>query len=146
MKVINAVYDFNSKAGFLGKGYSPYLEACYQIEEAIEGFPIEVLAGSLGSTVSNAKDLSRELLEPVRNDRISDVDALDKACDAVVFAIGSIAKLGLTPEQIEESLLLVMAYNQAKLDNVSVDEEGKLQKPENFTGPEEALQKILDRR
>ena len=76
---------------------------------------------------------------------LSDVDRLDKACDAVVFAIGSMAKLGLNPQQITQSLNIVMEANMAKL-KMGKDEHGKLLKPAGFTGPEPKLQALLDSR
>ena len=76
---------------------------------------------------------------------ISDVDRLDKACDAIVFAVGSIAKLGLTPTQIHEALNIVMDANLAK-SGCPKDAEGKLLKPDNFPSPEPRLQALLDLR
>jgi len=39
-----------------------------------------------------------------------------------------------------------MEANLQKLKNPSLDSEGKLSKPDNFYGPEERLQKLLDKR
>jgi predicted HAD superfamily Cof-like phosphohydrolase len=74
---------------------------------------------------------------------VSDVDRLDKACDAVVYAIGSIAKLGLDHHGITKALNIVNAANKAKL-GMPRDEHGKLLKPDNFVGPEAQLQELLD--
>lgn len=76
---------------------------------------------------------------------MSDVDRLDKACDAIVFAVGSMAKLGLSPSQIHQALNIVMDANQAKT-GCPKDAEGKLMKNSKFEGPEEKLQEILDKR
>ena len=76
---------------------------------------------------------------------IRDVDRLDKACDAIVFAVGSIAKLGLTPTQIHEALNIVMDANSAK-SGCPKDAEGKLLKPDTFPNPEPRLQMLLDLR
>ena len=75
---------------------------------------------------------------------IPDVDRLDKACDAVVFAIGSMAKLGLTPAQIIEAMNIVTEANLQKLSNIKIDSSGKLLKDSNFVGPETKLQALLD--
>ena len=76
---------------------------------------------------------------------IRDVNRLDKACDAIVFAVGSIAKLGLTPTKIHEALNIVMDANLAK-SGCPKDAEGKLLKPDNFPNPEPRLQMLLDLR
>ena len=74
---------------------------------------------------------------------ITDVDRLDKACDAIVFAIGSMTKLGLDHHAITKALNIVNDANKAKL-GMSRDNEGKLLKPEGFVGPEVKLQELLD--
>ena len=73
---------------------------------------------------------------------ITDVDRLDKACDAIVYAIGSIAKLGLDHHGITKALNIVNNTNKAKL-GMARDKHGKLLKPTNFTGPEAELAKLL---
>ena len=74
---------------------------------------------------------------------LSNVDRLDKACDAIVFALGSMAKLGLNPDQIQRALHAVTTANLQKLD-MPKDEHGKLMKPADFIGPEVALAHILE--
>lgn len=151
--IIQQVYDFNVKADLLSKGYSDTLESAFQIEEALEGFPnISAVYHLLNTTeeISNktARDTSRAIVHIASLDstfQISDVDRLDKACDAIVFAIGSMAKLGLTPSQIEQALNIVTSANLQKLD-MPKDDHGKLTKPADFVGPEVELQKILDER
>lgn len=73
---------------------------------------------------------------------ITDVARLDKACDAIVYAIGSIAKLGLDHHGITKALNIVNNANKAKL-GMARDEHGKLLKPANYTGPEAELAKLL---
>lgn len=153
MTFVQQIYDFNKQAGLLEKGYDDFLESSFQIEEAIEGFPnLQNLANILTDEESeervrddaSPKNISRAIVQYVSNStKISDVDRLDKACDAVVFAIGSMAKLGLTPPQIMEALNIVNDANKAKL-GMSRDAEGKLLKPEGFVGPEVKLQELLD--
>lgn len=153
---IKLIYDFNHKAGLVEKGYDDFLESSFQVEEALEGFgvPNEVLIGEDGQAVvdsTTAKDLSRDIVGWVQcshNNKLSDVDRLDKACDAVVFAIGSMTKLGLNPQQITAALNVVMQANLAKL-SCPKDEYGKLTKPADFDekyAPEPKLQAILDQR
>lgn len=154
---IKQIYDFNLKAGLLEKGYDDFLESSFQIEEALEGFDLKYLAESFGFSESKEnltpKLASRYIVkEAIRNchedcckQSLSDVDRLDKACDAVVFAVGSMAKLGLNPNQITRALNVVMNSNLAKL-SMPKDECGKLTKPDDFIGPESKLQEILDER
>lgn len=145
---IKQIYKFNKEAGLLEKGYNDFLESSFQVEEALEGFDLEALCVRInGSTILNpctAKDLSRQITGSCVKE-VSDVDRLDKACDAVVFAVGSMAKLGLNPQQITKALNVVMQHNFAKL-GMPKDEHGKLTKPDDFSGPEKELQKILDER
>lgn len=71
---------------------------------------------------------------------------MDKAVDAVVFAVGSMAKLGLNPNEITKAINIVMVANNAKL-GCPTDAEGKLMKPDNFEekyAPEPKLQALLD--
>lgn len=155
MTFVQQIYDFNKQAGLLEKGYDDFLESSFQIEEALEGFPnLQNLANILTDEESeervrddaSPKNISRAIIQYVSNStKISDVDRLDKACDAVVFAIGSMAKLGLTPAQIVEAMNIVTETNLQKL-SMPKDEHGKLTKPANFVGPETKLQAILDKR
>jgi len=153
---IKQIYVFNKKAGLLDKPYSDFLESAFQIEEALEGcntleYLSSLLDGSVEVFIDNPgytpKELSRAIVSAAYSDdlgTISDVDRLDKACDAVVYAVGSMAKLGLDPQQITKALNIVMTANMKKLENKSTDSLGKLNKPASFVGPEAELQKLLD--
>lgn len=146
--IIEQVYHFNQQAGLLDKGYSDTLESAFQIEEALEGLTdLQTLSTTFGTSDTSPKQLSRIItsLAHHENRSISDVDRLDKACDAIVFAIGSMAKLGLTPSQIEQALNIVTSANQQKL-GMPEDYYGKLGKPTVFIGPEAQLQQLLDER
>ena len=154
MTFVQQIYDFNKQAGLLEKGYDDFLESSFQIEEALEGFGdlpyLQVRLHSEGKhyeELCNPKEISRQIVRLAEMDskptNIPDVDRLDKACDAVVFAIGSMAKLGLTPAQIVEAMHIVTEANLQKL-SMPKDEHGKLTKPANFVGPETKLQALLD--
>lgn len=162
MTFVQQVYDFNSQAGLLDKPYNDFLESSFQIEEAIEGFHLETILQILENSHPNysqsprygnvtAKDVSRAIvthcLEPIDGKEVgmSDVDRLDKAIDAIVFALGSIYKLGLTPDQASRAISVVCEANLQKL-SMPKDEHGKLMKPPGFVGPESKLQAILDER
>lgn len=171
MTFIDEIYDFNLKAGLLNRPYSDILESSFQIEEALEGFDLRKLWARLKgftpvvaaiavdneelSGILTAKDVARTIIydnvttdssiEALRIDYLTDVDRLDKAIDALVFAVGSMAKLKLTPEQITRAISVVTQANLQKL-SMPKDEFGKLQKPADFVGPEVQLQSILDER
>ena len=141
------IREFNAKAGLLRRGYHARLEASFQIEEAIEGFPLSHVVIALDpvqyTPCSTAKDLSRKILEHVDQDvRIKLVEAIDKAADAIVFAYGSLFKLGLSVQQAEDMVAIVAASVMEKV-SAPVDEHGKLTKPEGFVGPEERIAKYL---
>ena len=153
---IDAIYQFNEQAGLLEQGYNDFSESAYQIEEALEGFGdlpyLQVRLHSEGTyheELCNPKEISRQIVRLAEMDskptNIPDVDRLDKAIDAIVFAVGSIAKLGLTPPQIREAIEIVTTANLQKL-SMPKDAFGKITKPANFVGPETKLQELLDRR
>lgn len=167
--IIEQVYDFNQQAGLLGKGYDDFLESSFQIEEALEGFDTTVLYNELRMEQIGAysnidksncyKEVARTIVKdatspyyPSRDSTevrvqspLADADRLDKACDAIVFAIGSMAKLGLTPSQIEQALNIVTTANLQKL-GMPKDDYGKVIKPLDFVNPEPLLQQLLDER
>lgn len=157
MNAIKTIYKFNEQAGLLEQGYSDSRECAFPIEEALEGFDDtsilhETLTREdreLGEPYcdNTPKYLSREIIHQVlcTQGNISDVDRMDKHLDTIVFAFGSLFKLGLTPQQAMRGLEVVMAANMKKLD-AGKDEHGKQQKGDNFVGPESELQKILDER
>ena len=139
---IDAIYQFNEQAGLLEQGYNDFSESTYQIEEALEGYEI---AHGFTVHLDTPKEMSRTIVRAQGPFIGTDVDRLDKAIDAIVFAVGSIAKLGLTPPQIREAIEIVTTANLQKL-SMPKDEFGKLTKPANFIGPETKLQELLDRR
>ena len=147
---IKQIVNFNQKAGLLGKGYNARLEAAFQVEEALEGFDVrEIYSRLFGPIVPgqvvDAKTVARAVLScDTTTKEISPVDALDKAGDAVVFAVGSMAKLGLNAQEITKALNIIVTSCLAKVKEPKYDIEGKLLKNEFFEGPEPALQKLLD--
>ena len=144
---VQRIYDFNKDNGLIEKGYSDFLESSFQIEEALEGFDIKEVSENTTDghfSTASAKLLSRYILDGEQFIG-TDVDRLDKACDAIVFAVGSMAKLGLSPSQMHQALNIVMDANQAKT-GCPKDAEGKLMKPSNFPNPEPRLQELLDSR
>jgi hypothetical protein len=148
---IKEIVRFNQEANLLVNGYDDFLESSFQIEEALEGLPFNRFdpfrdwAGIRGP-YPTARDFSRAIIKAMGPiEPLSDVARLDKACDAVVFAVGSMAKLGLNAQEITKALNIVMQANFQKLD-CPKDECGKLTKPADFVGPEAELQKLLDSR
>lgn len=147
--VFDLVYDFNDKAGLIKAGYSDSRESAFQIEEALEGFNIAELSRNI-TDYRYSTDSAKELARYILTDECfigTDVDRLDKACDAIIFAVGSMAKLGLSPEQMRQALDIVVKANLAKL-SMPKDEYGKLTKPTDWEqyAPEKELQLILDKR
>ncbi len=139
---IKEIVKWQRDAGNAAKPYDDFLESSFQIEEALEGYEIEY-----GFTVDldTPKEMSRTIVRAQGQFIGTDVDRLDKACDAVVFAIGSMTKLGLDHHAITKALNIVNDANKAKL-GMSRDAEGKLLKPDNWEkySPEPLLQKLLD--
>jgi len=142
---IKQIYKFNQEAGLLVKGYSDGRECAFPIEEALEGFNTTELLGQLQmESGSSPKDISRKIIDlTINGTDLEDVDRLDKHLDTIVFALGSIYKLGLNPQEAMKALGIVADANMQKL-TVGTDEEGKQMKPEGFIPPEQQLQKLLD--
>lgn len=157
---IQQIYDFNHQAGLLEKPYDDFLESSFQIEEALENFEhLHALADILGVDPNSPKlprELSRIIAVTAQKGTpnpadynvwsdLSDLERFDKALDAIVFAFGSLFKLGLTTEQALRGLSAVMDANMAKL-SMPKDAYGKLTKPADFVGPEPTLKLILKER
>ena len=151
---IKEIVKWQHDAGNAAKPYKDSLESSFQIEEALEGFgDLPYLQcrlhseGEYNEELCNPKELSRQIVRLAEMDskptNIPDVDRLDKACDAIVYAIGSMTKLGLDHHAITKALNIVNDANKAKL-GMSRDAEGKLLKPDDFVGPEVKLQALLD--
>ena len=141
---VTRIYDFNRVNGLLDKPYNDSLESSFQIEEALEGFDLSVLGPKVGADLSldiSPKHISR-LIVGCSWKPLLDIDRLDKHLDSIVYSIGSIAKLGLTPEQLLQALSIVMDANEAK-NGCPKDSLGKLMKPENFPNPEPRLEQLL---
>ncbi len=143
--IIQEVINFNKSIGQLTKGYNERLETSYQIEEALEGVHIQALAGALGFKNSGPKETSRAILSMCEFSEEPDkVSCIDKACDAIVFALGSMAKLGLNADLIKEALTAVVEANKQKISMPS-DSYGKTTKPTDFVGPEKVLKEIVEK-
>ena len=149
---ITEIYEFNKLAGLLDQPLDDYREASFIIEEALEGFDLQKLAHFLHSDGQTPKTVARSIVTYCRESQsgmyptaLTDVERLDKACDAAVFAFGYMFKLGLTPEQAMRAMSIVMAANRQKL-TMPRDSFGKLMKSDNFVEPTEKLQKLLEER
>ena len=134
---LKSIYRFNKEAGLLEAGYSDERECAFPIEEALEGFE-----SGLGNITP--KEQSRLLMDALAGHfEGTDVDRFDKHLDIIVFSLGSLYKLGLSPQQVMRGLDIVANANMQKLQS-KTDEYGKLTKPIDFIAPEEQLQKILN--
>ena len=164
------IYKFNKNAGLLEAGYNELREPSFLIEEALEDFKnLPELAKKIGmnevykendNEVNNPKEISRWIVSLAMTGRgnykeskcedlekLSDVKKLDKHLDAIVYAVGGIFKIGLSPQQLEQALNIIMLSNMKKL-GAPKDSEGKQLKPEGWEqfAPEPKLQELLDKR
>ena len=149
---VTEIYEFNKLAGLLDQPLDDYREASFIIEEALEGFDLQKLSHFLHSDGQTPKAVARSIVTYCRESQsgmyptaLTDVERLDKAVDAAVFAFGYMFKLGLTPEQAMRAMSIVMAANKQKL-TMPRDSFGKLMKPDAFEGPEAKLQRLLEER
>ena len=161
---IKSIYKFNKEAGLLEAGYNHLREPAFLIEEAIESFNTpeylyNLLTGKAETFMDNIKnespkELSRAIIRAVYSEdlsgsQISDLEIFDKHIDAFIYTVGSMAKLGLSPQQIEAGIAVVMHSNFKKIGSKK-DSEGKQLKPDNWPEIEaeqvRKLQEILDKR
>ena len=143
---IKLIYKFNKEAGLLAPGYIDEKECSFPIEEMLENLVTTQLGDTLGIPGASPKLLSRRILSLTSTPmEITDVERLDKHLDAIVYCLGSIFKLGLTPQQAIAALEIVAQANLQKL-SVGTDEHGKQLKPHNFIGPEAKLKELLNKR
>lgn len=143
------ILRFNKEAGLLDRPFDPVLENRHLIEEALEGFDLGLVARKAAYITEDkltAQSIAAWLLSGQTGESITEVELLDKACDAVVFAVGTMAKLGLNHAQITRALNTVMQANLTKLKDPVMGSDGKLGKSGDFVGPETKLQEILDSR
>lgn len=148
------IYEFNKKAGLLEKGYSDFLEPSFLIEEALEDLPNLInLAKILKIETVNPKEIARHIVEIAggkdTSKPLTDLQRFDKHIDAIVYAVGGAYKLGLSPQQLEAGIAVVMYSNMKKI-GAGKDAEGKNLKPENWEEIEaeqiKKLKAILDKR
>lgn len=168
---IKQIYKFNKEAGLLESGYNHLREPAFLIEEALEGFEnLDSLAFALGmdkvydsdaKEVNHPKEVSRWIVSLAQTGEAnykevaeientpSDLELFDKHIDAFVYTVGSMAKLGLSPQQIEAGISAVMHSNFKKI-GCKKDSEGKQLKPDNWDEIEKEqiakLQAILNKR
>ena len=151
--LVQDIHDFNRQAGLLGKGMDSFLETALVLEEAIEGYEdVFNMPEDPEAPVVTARSWALGFLNQVKEAKEArglpmpaEVDEADKAIDGVYFNIGKLAKMRLSPEQIDRMFGIVHSCNMAKLGGPK-DELGKQLKPEGWVGPEDRLQKVLDER
>ena len=145
---IKEIYKYNKDRGLLDTGYSDTRECAFPIEEALEGFELSALSKLIKpqEDLLSPKEISRELIKAATwasEPNIEPVDQLDKHLDTIVYAFGSIFKLGLNPQEAMNALTIVTQANARK--SSQVDSAGKNIKGSSFIPPEEGLQKLLDK-
>jgi predicted HAD superfamily Cof-like phosphohydrolase len=109
--------------------------AALLIEESLE------LIGDIDPRNRAREIVSISNMSAEHNDEDSQVDSLDALLDTIYIAVGELHKLGLKPHQIVDALQIVHNANLAKIGQK--DSEGKVCKPEGFTGPEKELQEQI---
>lgn len=155
---IQAIVDFNIKAGFLDKQnpkpFNDLGESSYLIEEALEPYNVDFIASLFQidrTTAKYEKNPQREVAKAImanvtpESHFIDTVQYVDKYLDAIIYAVGSLAKIGLSHQQITAGLNIVTEANLKKTINPQYDDQGKLLKPEGWEkyDPEVRLRQLL---
>lgn len=85
-------------------------------------------------------------LDEARDNLVGSVDAL---IDSIIFAIGGLCRLGLTPNQAKACFDAVMMCNNRKAagkkESRAFAGVHDAVKPDDWVGPEETIRRILDR-
>ena len=160
---IQAIIDFNVKAGFINDKsnfttFSDYKESAYLIEEALEPYGVKYISKLLTIDTTKEdyiKNPQRSVAKAILVHTETNMDALptkvelvDKYLDAIVYAIGSLGKMGLTHQDITAALNIVTEANLRKTINPIYDEAGKLLKPDDWYrfDPEVKLLNLIEKR
>lgn len=158
---IQAIIDFNAKAGFITgannfSNFNDTKESAYLIEEALEPYQVEHLASLFElakHTAEYTKNPQREVAKAIlANTDVAEVPTkvqlVDKYIDAIIYAVGSLGKMGLTHQDITAALNIVTEANVKKTLNPVYDDEGKLLKPTDWDkyDPEYRLINLIQKR
>lgn len=158
---IQAIIDFNAKAGFITgannfSNFNDTKESAYLIEEALEPYQVEHLASLFElakHTAEYTKNPQREVAKVIlANTDVAEVPTkvqlVDKYIDAIIYAVGSLGKMGLTHQDITAALNIVTEANVKKTLNPVYDDEGKLLKPADWDkyDPEYRLINLIQKR
>ena len=158
---IQAIIDFNTKAGFIDKtknfsNFNDIKESAYLIEEALEPYEVNYLAQTFELDTSNKDYISnpqRQIAKAIlANTDIAvvptKVELVDKYVDAIVYAVGSLGKMGLTHQDITAAINIVTEANIRKTVNPVYDEDGKLLKPADWDkyDPEYKILNLIEKR
>jgi predicted HAD superfamily Cof-like phosphohydrolase len=77
------------------------------------------------------------------------VDSVDAILDSIIFAVGGLCRMGLSPNQARACFDAIIACNSMKVAGKKASRDfGDTQdavKPEDWVGPEENIRRILDR-
>lgn len=145
---LQAIVSFNEKAGLLKEPFNDKKESAYIIEEALESFDVSYLGRIIcldPNKIDSPKEVARGLIANTLplHDLLAKEHIVDKYLDVVVFAVGALAKMGLTHQDITHLLNVVTECNMKKL-TVGTDSEGKQLKPDDWVGPEEKIKAYLN--
>ena len=147
---IQAIVEFNVKADLLSAGFEDKKESAYLIEEALEPYDVSYLGKLLCLDLDKGnshKHVARGIIANVlpSKEPMTKIETIDKYIDAIVFAVGALAKQGLSHQDITQLINIVNECNMKKL-LAGKDSEGKQMKPADWVGPEEKIYNHLLKR
>lgn len=158
---IQAIIDFNVKAGFIDEtknftNFNDFKESAYLVEEALEPYGVDYLADNfelMKTTPEYLKNPQREVAKAIlANTDVATVPTkvqlVDKYVDAIIYAVGSLGKMGLTHQDISAAINIVTEANMKKTLNPVYDDDGKLLKPADWDkyDPEYKLLNLINKR
>jgi len=96
----------------------------------------------LEEELNEAKEAYRDFMNNPIDNIDFETEFLDAMVDLVYVAIGTMHKLGLTPQEIDKAIHIVCDANEAKAG--AKDANGKVKKGDNFPEPQPRLKKLLE--
>lgn len=134
LSIVERVFDFNEQVvGVDPPGIRP-------LDPAEAGW----LSSALKEEADELTDASYGGDDPSGEEEMV-VDQIDACLDAAIFAIGGLARMGLTREQAEACFHAIMDANFEKKAGVKPGREGAKDavKPEGWVGPEARIKEII---
>ena len=109
MSILKRIVDWNNERGLIKKGFNQKVETAHIIEELLES------TGNYDSLSARgrAEELAEEFLQGKENQNKEEI--VDAFGDIIVFATGTLAKLGYDPDIVMDEVLKEIESRTGKM-------------------------------